>query len=52
MGSIIVAMPKIDDAKKISAILQRRGLESSAICTTAASVLSKVHSLDSGIVIC
>lgn len=52
MGSIIVAMPKIDDAKKISAILQRRGLESSAICTTAANVLTKVHSLDSGIVIC
>lgn len=52
MGSIIVALPKLEDAKRISEILKRRGLQPTAICTTASAVLSKVHQLDSGIVIC
>lgn len=52
MGSIIVALPKINDAKNISSILKRRGLETAVICTTGANVLSQVHELDSGIVIC
>lgn len=52
MGSIIIALPKLEDAKHISDILKRRGLETTAICTTASNVLSNVHQLDSGIVIC
>lgn len=52
MGSIIVALPKIEDAKHISDILKRRGIETAVICTKAATVLSQVHELDSGIVIC
>lgn len=52
MGSIIIALPKLEDAKHISDILKRRGLETTAVCTNAASVLSQVHQLDSGIVIC
>ena len=52
MGSIIVAMPKAEDAKKISEILKSRGIQTTAICTTASSILSHVHQLDSGIVIC
>lgn len=52
MGSIIIAMPKLEDAKRISEILKRRGLEPTAICTTASNVLSQVHQLDSGIIIC
>lgn len=52
MGSIIVALPNPRDAKRISEVLKRRGMETTAICTTAANVLSKVHQLDSGIVIC
>lgn len=52
MGSIIIALPKIEDAKHISDILKRRGLEPSLVCTTASNVLSQVHQLDSGIVIC
>lgn len=52
MGSIVIAMPKVEDAKHISDILKRRGLETSAICTKGSSVLSKLHQLDNGIVIC
>lgn len=52
MGSIIVALPKVEDAKHISDILKRRGLKTAVICTTASTVLSQVHQLDSGIVIC
>ena len=52
MGSIIIAMPKIEDAKKISEILKSRGLYTADICTTGSGILSKVHQLDSGIVIC
>lgn len=52
MGSIIVAFPKLEDAKHISDILRRRGLETAAVCTSASKVLSTVHQLDSGVVIC
>lgn len=51
MSSIIVAMPRIEDAKHINEMLKRRGLEA-ALCTTGSHVLSKVHQLDYGVVIC
>lgn len=52
MSNIIVALPKLEDARKISEILRRRGLESSAICTTGAGVLNHIQQLESGVVIC
>lgn len=52
MGSIIIALPKLEDAKRISDMLLHRGLETAVVCTTASKVLSHVHQLDSGIVIC
>lgn len=52
MGSIIIALPKVEDGKRISEILKRRGLETAVICTTGATVLSQIHQMDSGIVIC
>ena len=52
MGSIIVAMPKLEDAKKISEMLKSRGISKIDICTTGTSVLSRVHELDCGIIIC
>ena len=52
MGSIIIALPRLEDAKRISDILKRRGLEPTAMCTSASNVLSKIHQLDSGIIIC
>lgn len=51
MGSILIALPKIEDAKHISDLLKRRGLES-IVCTSGAKMLSMVHELDSGVVIC
>lgn len=52
MGSIIVALSKIEDAKYISNILRNRGLETSAVCTSASNVLSTIQHLDNGVVIC
>ena len=52
MSTIIVAMPKIEDAKKIGDMLSARGMGRIELCTTGFAVLSKVHQLDSGIVIC
>ncbi len=52
MGSIIVVLPKIEDAKRIRDMLGKYGLETAALCTTAAMALSRVHQLDSGVVIC
>ncbi len=52
MGSIIVALPQTSNAKQISDILKHRGMETAVICTTGASVLSQLHQLSHGIVIC
>ena len=52
MSSVIVAMPRIEDARKIGETLKSRGMQSIEICTTGDGVLSKVHQLDSGVVIC
>lgn len=52
MGSIIIALPKLQDGKHIREILARFGLESAKVCTSASQVLSQVHQLDSGVVIC
>ena len=51
MSSIIVALPKLEDAKHIRDILQRYGLKTAALCTTGSNVLSQVHQLDTGVVI-
>ena len=52
MGSIIVALPKSEDARKISELLNHRGLEVTAVCTTGAAVLAKANELDQGVVVC
>lgn len=52
MSNIVIALPKIEDAKKIRMILERHGLQVLAICNTAASALSKMSELDDGILIC
>ena len=51
MSSIIVALPKLEDAKHIRDILQRYGLKTVAVCTTGSNVLAQVHQLDTGVVI-
>ena len=52
MSSIIVCLPKLEDAKHIRDMLSRHGLQTAALCTAASMVLSKVHQLDCGVVIC
>ena len=51
MLSIIIAFPKLEDAKNIKTILVRNGLEVSATCTSGAQVISIANELDSGIVV-
>ena len=51
MASIIIAMPKAEDAKKISDLLKRYGIGNPEICTTAASALLQVNSRESGVVV-
>ena len=51
-SSIIIALPKIEDAKKIRVILNRHGFEVDAVCTSGAGVLQEAEALaDSGVVI-
>lgn len=52
MGSIIIALPNLENAKHISSILKQRGLDTAALCTSGSNALSKVHQLDCGVVIC
>lgn len=52
MGSILIGMPRVEDAKKISEMLKSRGFMQIELCTTGTGILSKVHLLDWGIVIC
>lgn len=51
-SSIVIALPKIEDAKKIRTILNRYGFSVAAVCCTAARALSSISELDSGILIC
>ena len=51
MLSIIIAFPKIEDAKSIKNILIRNGYEVNATCTTGSSVIGIANELDGGIVI-
>lgn len=52
MLSIIVAFPKMEDAKNIRAMLIRSGYSVSVACTTGAQVVGIANELDGGIVLC
>ncbi|ROR27449.1 response regulator NasT [Mobilisporobacter senegalensis] len=52
MVSIIIAFPKIEDAKNIKNILLRNGYDVDATCTSGAGVLNIANELDGGIVLC
>ena len=51
-SSIVIALPKIEDAKKIRAILSRHGLTVASVCSSASNALSNISELDSGVLIC
>ena len=52
MSSIVVALPNIEDAKKIRAILVRHGFPVAAVCNTASNALAGVSELGHGVLIC
>ena len=52
MSNIVIALPKIEDAKKLRVILERHDLSVTSVCTTAANALSQISVLDAGILIC
>lgn len=52
MGNIIVAFPKLEDAKSIKNLLVRHGFSVNFICTTGSQVLECIDGLGDGIIIC
>lgn len=52
MISIILAFPKIEDARGIRGLLTRNGFDVTYICSTGAQALSRMDDLNDGIVIC
>ena len=53
MGSVLIVMPKSDDANHIARMLAERGqMLDTEVCQTAADVLRISHDRDYGVVIC
>lgn len=52
MATLIVAFPKIEEAKAIRNLLVRRGYQVAVPCTTGAQVINQADSLSDGIIIC
>lgn len=52
MLDIIVAFPKLEDAKNLRKLLIRNGYDIARICDSGAQIVSAVNELDGGIVIC
>ena len=52
MADIIIAFPKIDDAKNLRKLLVRNGYDVSAICDSGTEIAAIVNRLDGGVLIC
>ncbi len=52
MDSIVIALPKIEDARKLRTVLERHGLSVAAVSSSASGVLSHLSELGSGILLC
>ena len=52
MTNIIVALPRLDEAKGLKNVLVRNGFQVAGICTTGAQAVSQADGLNDGIVIC
>lgn len=52
MINIIVALPRLEDAKGIKNVLVRNGFQVTGCCTTGAQAISQADGLHDGIVIC
>lgn len=51
MSSIVIVLPKIEDAKKIRSVLERHGFSVASVCNTASSALASASELGSGVMI-
>ena len=52
MADIIVAFPKLDDAKNLRKLLIRNGYDVNFVCDSGTQIIDAVNRLDGGIVIC
>lgn len=52
MTGVIVALPKIDDAKNMKNLLVRNGISVAGICTTGAQAIAFTDTISDGIVLC
>jgi response regulator NasT len=52
MAAIIVAFPKIEEAKAVRNLLVRRGYDVATPCMTGASVINLADTLSDGIIVC
>lgn len=52
MADIIVAFPKLEDAKNLRKLLIRNGYDVNMVCDSGAQVAGAVNHLDGGVVIC
>ncbi|MBO4389541.1 MAG: ANTAR domain-containing protein [Lachnospiraceae bacterium] len=52
MANVIVAFSKQEDAVTIRNLLNRNGIQVTAVCTTGAAILETADSLNGGLVIC
>ena len=52
MGSIVIAMPQIQDAKRLAGALRSRGYDVDLACSTGSEVLQCINARDYGVVIC
>lgn len=52
MAGIIIVFPKLEDAKAIKTLLNKRGFMVNAVCTAGSQAVSAVDQMGEGIVIC
>ena len=50
--NLVIAFPKIENAKSIKSILMKSGYQVDAVCTTGRQALQNANSLEGGILIC
>ena len=49
--NVVIAFPKIENAKSIRSILMKSGYQVDAVCTTGGQALQNVNALDGDIVL-
>ena len=52
MATLIVAFPKLEEAKAVRNLLVRRGYEVASACTSGAQAINMADRLSDGIIIC